>query len=126
MAVMITATAVWRRAAAAFTLLALLVTTSVSAAHTAGDADAAHAVAVAHDAQAHVFTDAPAPPSAPLHCLACHAARSFRPALDVTIAAAPSSEAEAAASWRDGAPRSSTRQTRPPLRAPPIFSSALA
>ena len=116
---------VWRRGTAAFALLMLLVVTTVAPVHTAGDADADHAIAVAHDAQAHVFTTVPSPSGAPLHCLACHAARSFRPALAAVFTAAPVIVADAVPGDGDGALISPTRQTRPPLRAPPAASPAL-
>ena len=115
-----------RRAAAAFALLALLVTTAVAPVHTAGDADAVHGVVAAHDAEAHVFTGAPAPAHAPLHCLACHAARSFRPALDITIAAAPVAVPRPPRCDGDGALCSATGNAQPPLRAPPLSSPAFA
>jgi hypothetical protein len=108
-----------RRVAACFTLLALLCTTFASSVHTADD-DAGHVIVGTHDASAHVFTEAPDASATPIHCLACHAARSFRPADDAAAAAAPIAVPTPPKCADVDATCATARYSQPPLRSPPI------
>lgn len=111
-------TATGRRVAACFTLLALLFTTFASAVHTADD-DVNHVIAGAHDASAHVFTKAPDASASPIHCLACHWARSFRPADDATTGTAPMAVPTPPKCADVDATCVTARYSQPPLRSPP-------
>jgi hypothetical protein len=107
-----------RRVAACFTLLALLFTTFASAVHTADD-DANHVILGAHDAAAHVFTAVPDASASLLHCVACHWARSFRPADGAATAAAPTAVPTPPKCADVDATCVTARYSQPPLRSPP-------
>jgi hypothetical protein len=115
----------WRRVTGFVALLAMLVGTYGSIAHTAGDLDCA--IPALHDASAHRFT-APATPettSPPLHCLACHWARTFRPRAEPVYLAAPACEARAVLPIEAVSHLSASIAAQPPLRSPPALSPAL-
>jgi hypothetical protein len=111
-----------RRAITALTLLlSILVTTVTSVAHTSGDRDADCAAIILHDASAHIFTSPDAPDSAPLlHCLACHWARSFRPAPDATTVAALIIVPTPPRCDEADAVCQAAMASQPPLRSPPL------
>ena len=118
---------VWRRVTAALTLLVVCVTTLSTSVHTAGDDDADHVVfTVAHDAAAHSITAPPESSAPPVHCLACHWARPFRPATEAHAAAAPVLVLTTSPGDEVRTVHSTSGKTRPPLRAPPSAPPALA
>jgi hypothetical protein len=110
----------WRRATGLIALVAMLVATFGSVVHTAGDADCA--ITVLHDASAHRFT---APDDAgnaqpPLHCLACHWSRTFRPRTETVYFATLAVEASTAIPIEPTSPVSASVAAQPPLRSPPL------
>ncbi len=93
--------------------------------HDEADGHAGVGYAVAHDAAAHAFT-APAESDQvpPLHCLACHWTRSFRPRGDATYLAAPAVEAGTPLYVEAASHTSPSTLSQPPLRSPPSVSPA--
>ena len=85
----------WRRTTARLLCVVLFTASIASTAHTSGDRDADCTVVVtAHDASAHSIGGAPLlPDEHPLHCLACHWARSFRPCAETGYLDAPVNDA---------------------------------
>ncbi|MEQ1574595.1 MAG: hypothetical protein ABL993_10150 [Vicinamibacterales bacterium] len=83
------------------------------------DADCA-IVVVVHDASAHqVQADGPRDTEHPVHCLACHWARSFRPTGEVTYLPAASDEIHAPLLIDASPVAAAATVAQPPLRSPP-------
>lgn len=113
----------WRALTASVLALSLLVTSVASEVHRPGDLDADCAITffALHDASAHRVDVPPArsQDGPPIHCLACHWGRAFRPRVERTYLPAPASETGrgcplevTAFAWTSPIPR-------PPGRSPP-------
>ena len=103
--------------------LALLVSiTTLGLPHAMGpdhDADCA-IVIVAHDASAHqIHTNGPDDGEHPVHCLACHWARAFRPRTETVFLPVPASGTGVPLLVTAVAVASVTTAAQPPLRSPP-------
>ena len=93
--------------------------------HDEAEGHAAVTHAVEHDAAAHAFTAPPEPDQVPpLHCLACHWTRSFRPRGQTSFLAAPAIEAGASLYVEAASHTSPSTLSQPPLRSPPSLSPA--
>ena len=80
------------------------------------------AVAVEHDASAHVIGGPPTATDAPrMHCLVCHLARSFRPQAEARVMSAPAADTGTATSVELFTAAVSAPAAQPPLRSPPSF-----
>jgi hypothetical protein len=78
------------------------------------------AVAVNHDASAHVVGGPPTGTDAhPLHCLVCHFVRSFRPWADARIVTTPAADAGTALHIEFSAAAASAPAAQLPARSPP-------
>jgi hypothetical protein len=79
--------------------------------------------AVEHDAAAHRFSPAqPGTHEHPLHCLACHWARSFRPPAPAAVLPASALEADVRLPFERFAVAHATLAAQPPLRSPPSLT----
>ena len=108
-------------------IAAIIGLTSVGLSAVSSHADDCHdagslAMAVEHDADAHVFT-APrtASDALPLHCLVCHLIRSFRLRAEARIVSAPAADAGTAIHVQLFAPPASATAAQLPARSPPPF-----
>ncbi len=119
----------WLRARTASVAAALLVSiATLGLPHVTGighDADFA-IVVVVHDASAHqVQANDLRDTEHPVHCLACHWARSFRPTVEVTYLPA-AVDAVRAPLLIDASPvAAAARVAQPPLRSPPLAPTAV-
>ena len=117
---------IWLRARArplAVALLALMATlgTSVYVPHAADCHDPdCDLIIVAHDASAHRLTsNSSAAETHPLHCLACHWARSFRPRTESRVLPTPDVRAGHHVHVEYFTAAVSAPVAQPPLRSPP-------
>ena len=113
---------IWRRATAQVLCVALLAVSIASGVHTSGDRDADCAILLvaAHDASAHSFRESSSlPDEHPLHCLACHWARSFRPCAETGSLTAPDDDPGARFLAEALPIPVSSTVAQPPLRSPP-------
>ena len=111
-----------RIAVAAITSLAAVGVSAVSPheddCHDAG----CGAVAVEHDASAHIFGAPPTGANAhPLHCLVCHFVRSFRPRAEARIVSVPAAELGTAVHHELVTAAASAPAAQLPARSPPSF-----
>ena len=79
-------------------------------------------IGVVHDAAAHqIGADTAGNRSEPLHCLACHWARSFRPQVESRIIPAPVREGSVRILNELATLTASAPVAQPPLRSPPVI-----
>jgi hypothetical protein len=113
----------WQRATARVLCVALLIAsiTSVTHARTDCDGDCAAALVVGHDASAHsIRSDTALPDEPPIHCLACHWARSFRPSATAGYLDAPAQDAGLRCLVEAAPVAAVSTIAQPPLRSPPF------
>jgi len=79
------------------------------------------AMAVDHDAAAHVIAAPPADDITPPHCLVCHLVRSFRLQVEARIVSTPVADVGTALQAELFAPLLSARVAQLPSRSPPSF-----
>lgn len=78
-------------------------------------------IVVAHDSSAHqVHTDGPVDRNDPVHCLACHWARSFRPHAEAVYRPAPAAAAGVRLLVEAVVVVNTATAAQPPLRSPPF------
>ena len=115
----------WRSVTAVVLMVTMAVMIHGAVLHGGGHDEAGRIAAVAHDAAAHAFTaPAESDPIPPLHCLACHWTRSFRPHGETSFLAAPAIEAGAPLYVEAASHTSPSTLSQPPLRSPPALSPA--
>ena len=115
----------WRSVTAVVLMVTMAAMIHGAVLHGGGHDEADRGVAVAHDAAAHAFTaPAESDPIPPLHCLACHWTRSFRPHGETSFLAAPAIEAGAPLYVEAASHTSPSTLSQPPLRSPPALSPA--
>jgi hypothetical protein len=119
----------WRAHMSAVAVALLVAMAALGVPHAADpghDAEFA-ALPVAHDAAAHRVTTPGTPGGAhPLHCLACHWARAFRPAIEAAYAASPAADIHARRQADVPSASHAVPVSQPPLRSPPILFPPLA
>lgn len=115
------ADATWRRVTAHLLCAVLLVTSVASLAHARSDHDPDCAPFLTlHDASAHTIgagTETPEAP--PVHCLACHWARSFRPRVETAYVEAPAAQSDVRLLVEAAPVAWASPVSQPPLRSPP-------
>lgn len=117
----------WFRVHAARVAIAAIVAlTSVGLAAVSPHVDDCHdargmAVAVDHDAAAHVIGAPPANDAAPLHCLVCHLVRSFRLQAEARIVSTPVADAGTVLHSELVTPLLPALVAQLPSRSPPSF-----
>jgi hypothetical protein len=124
---------IWLRLRArpvAVALLAMMATlgTAVYVPHAADchDPDCGFIV-VAHDASAHRLIANPSgAKNQPLHCLACHWARSFRPRTESRVLPTPAPESGTTVHVEFFTAAASAPVAQPPLRSPPVPALSLS
>jgi hypothetical protein len=110
------------RPLAAATMVALAAAVSATTFHHAREChDECMPAVVVHDASAHRITGIDTTPeSAPLHCLVCHLARSFRPRVEPGFHSAPVAAAGGRMPAESFAATRPALAAQPPLRSPPL------